>query len=139
VPKIALKGPLPLPVEGLYHKGGYGALFSSGAKADTLWNNLGGLITGLRWQSERGLTPLFEIETVGGDQVGAVGNDRIDVADQAQPLVKIRDLDAHALADQLQDIDQLERDLRLVGNQLAVIIWNTAYGKRRYSVIAGMK
>src|SRR5262249_46474086 len=60
------------------------------------------------------------IEAVGGDQIGAVGNDRIDVADQAQPLVKIWDVDAHAPADQLHKVDQLERDLWLVSDQLAM-------------------
>lgn len=49
-----------------------------------------------------------EVEPMCGDQVGGVGDDCIDVADQAQLLIKVGDLDPHALANQLHKVDQLE-------------------------------
>lgn len=45
-----------------------------------------------------------EVELVGGDQVGGVGNHRIDITHQFQSLVEIGDMDAHRLADQLHEV-----------------------------------
>ena len=57
---------------------------------------------------------------MGFDQIGRVGDDRVDVADEAEALVKVGDMDAHRLADQFHEVQKLERNIGLKLDELAV-------------------
>ena len=61
-----------------------------------------------------------EVEPVGGDQIGGIGDDRVDVAQEAQALVEIGDVDPQGVADRLYEIQESEGNLGLKLDKLAV-------------------
>ena len=62
-----------------------------------------------------------EIDAVALHQVGRVGDDRIDILLDLEILVMILLAEAHAFADDLENVDDLERPVAFVRAQLAVI------------------
>jgi hypothetical protein len=58
------------------------------------------------------LADVRDVEPVLRDEIRGVRDDRVDAAEEAQALVEIGNVDAHALADELHEVEQLERDLR---------------------------
>ena len=60
------------------------------------------------------------IERVGPDHVAALGQDQIGILRDLELFVAIMLGEAHAGADEFQDIDDPERPIALVGAELAV-------------------
>src|SRR5947209_18691198 len=61
------------------------------------------------------------VDAIVGDEIAAVGHDGVGVLHDLEPLVMVGLGDAHALADDLQHVDDAERPVALVRAQLAMI------------------
>ena len=78
-----------------------------------------GLVADQRLRDD--LARLRRIERVRGDQIAALAHDEIGILGDFELLVAVVAMEAHALADDLQNVDDAERLFAFVGAELAMI------------------